>query len=481
MKWWSSWVGLGFAALFLLILSPAPGSAQTTVFSDVKGHWASENITWAVDGNIVVGYPDGTFRPDNLVTEAEFLVMLLRAYPDITLPDLGTDKPWYEKYYGVAEQYNWPLLHDIEGKRFNRGSAAHLLAATQGHNLSMMDAVQYLLDHNMASGKTSATLSGFGIQDKLKRAEALTLIRNMHRSGLQLVQATGSIIPVSDREFQVRGISIGDYELNVIAQLGQPARKDLSEYGFYWYIYNKDYANYIQVGMHKGRVVGLYSNVDNWSSQSGIRIGSSSSKVIEAYGTGLDHIEKGNIRYLLANSKDESPKYLIDDSYVNIFLDQHNSNTVTAIQIIEQSVEMSLNSFFGVPSEGLRKSYERQVFDLSNSVRTRFGKKAFVWDDLIANTARKHSKDMADNGYFAHQNLSGKSPFERMDDDGIHYRAAAENIAAGQTSAIFAHEGWMNSIGHRNNILADIEKLGVGVHFGGSYETYYTQNFYTPS
>lgn len=128
----------------------------------------------------------------------------------------------------------------------------------------------------------------------------------------------------------------------------------------------------------------------------------------------------------------------------------------------------------------MRVSFERQVFDLANAVRVRFGKKAFIWSEQIAITARKHSKDMADHDYFAHTNLSGLSPFDRMEDDGIDYRSAAENIAAGQSSAIFAHEGWMNSKGHRVNILSVIEKLGVGVYLGGSYETYYTQNFYTP-
>lgn len=62
----------------------------------------------------------------------------------------------------------------------------------------------------------------------------------------------------------------------------------------------------------------------------------------------------------------------------------------------------------------------------------------------------------------------------------VSYSTAGENIAAGQQSAIFAHEGWMNSAGHRRNILADFERLGVGVGFGGDMHTYYTENFYSP-
>jgi uncharacterized protein YkwD len=482
-KWRLTWIRFTLVIIMLSILSPLTANSLTNTFSDVKGHWASDTIAWAVENSIVSGYPDGTFRPNHTVSEPEFLAMLLRAYPKIVIPVAGKNKPWYEPYYLLAEDYNWPLLHDTDGKLFNRGSVAHLLAATQGNNLSMPNAVQYVLDTGIANGKTSTTLAGFGFQDVLKRSEALTLIKNMDDSGLKLVKARGEIIPVhgSTASFTVRGIAIGDSKQEVIDQLGVPARYALSEYGFDWYIYNQDYANYIQVGIHAGSVVGMYSNVDNWSAKSGMHIGSSSSEVKKAYGKGLTSIRKGNTRFLIdESSQNESPKYLIDGSYVNFFLDKHSNNTVTAIQIIEEEMEMSLRDFHGKPSDKLRKSFESQVFDLANSVRVRFGKKAFIWSEQIALTARKHSKDMADHDYFAHTNLSGLSPFDRMQDDGINYLSAAENIAEGQSSAIFAHEGWMNSKGHRVNILADIERLGVGVYLGGSYEAYYTQNFFTP-
>jgi len=453
-------------------------------FSDVEGHWASGTIAWAVENNVVSGFPDGTFRPNDPVTEPEFLVMLLGAFPEITLSEGLQNKPWYERYYLLAEEYNWPILHDTKGSLFNRGHVAHLLAATQGNNLSLNDAVQYVLDAGIANGKTSATVSGFGIQDKLKRSEALTLIKNMYDLGLVLVEAQGKIIPappVSIASFTVRGISIGDSKQEVIDQLGLPARYDLSEYGFDWYIYNQDYAKYVQVGVQDGLVVGLYSNVDNWTTESGVRMGSPASVVKEKYGEELTFILKGYTKFLInVEQQDESPLYLIDGNYVTVFLDKHNNDSVAAIQIIDEKMELSLLDFHGVPSDKLRISFERQVFDLANSVRVRFGKKAFVWNDQIAATARKHSKDMADNDFFAHTNLSGQSLSDRLEEDGIKYLTAGENIAAGQSSAVFAHEGWMNSKGHRVNILGDFQRLGVGVHFGGSNETYYTQNFYTP-
>ena len=85
---------------------------------------------------------------------------------------------------------------------------------------------------------------------------------------------------------------------------------------------------------------------------------------------------------------------------------------------------------------------------------------------------------MMKENYFDHTNKNNESPFDRMKKENITYSGAGENIAAGQTSAIFAHEAWMNSQGHRKNILGDYKYIGVGVSFGGYYSIYYTQNFY---
>lgn len=121
-------------------------------------------------------------------------------------------------------------------------------------------------------------------------------------------------------------------------------------------------------------------------------------------------------------------------------------------------------------------STERRVFELTNQEREANGLSALTWNDDLANVARAHSKDMADNNFFDHTNLKGKSPFDRMKEYGIRYRAAAENIAYGYTTPESVVEAWMDSQGHRENILnPNLTELGVGV-----YGTYWTQNFCTP-
>lgn len=95
----------------------------------------------------------------------------------------------------------------------------------------------------------------------------------------------------------------------------------------------------------------------------------------------------------------------------------------------------------------------------------------------MGNVARAHSKDMSINNFFSHDNLSGQSPFDRMKSAGISYSYAAENIAMGQQTLEAVVNAWMNSAGHRANIMnANLKKLGVGM-YSGTKGIYWTQDF----
>lgn len=260
---------------------------------------------------------------------------------------------------------------------------------------------------------------------------------------------------------------------------GLPDRIDLSKYGFEWYIYNKDYTKYIQIGVQDGAVVGVYTNAVNFSAWKTISVFTDKSSVNKLLGTPLAYITKGNTRNIISNLKGQEVFDVEEKYFATLFYDTQNDNKVTAIQLIDREVELKLNGFYGKPSEALRQSFEKEIFDLANSVRVRLGKTPFKWDEKAALSARKHSEDMALKKYFSHTSLDGKSPFDRMEDAGIKYYMAAENIAMGQSNSIDAHEGWMNSPGHRKNILSDCEMLGVGVYIGSGNNIYYTQNFYT--
>jgi len=283
-----------------------------------------------------------------------------------------------------------------------------------------------------------------------------------------------------NKEFVIQGIAVGITEVELISKLGEPARKDLSQYGFEWYIYNDNYSRYIQVGVKDNKVVGIYTNADNWKSTKGIEIGMTRIAVENLLGEPLKSIRKGNVIYSISNA-DEKGVHLVDGNYVSIFYDIHKNNTVTSLKIIDKDVELGLDGYYGEYSERLRDGFEKQVFDLANVMRLRNNLEPFTWSDKAKISSRKHSKDMADNNYFEHTNLKGQSPFDRMKNEGVIYTLAGENIAAGTPDAIEAHEGWMNSIGHRKNILGEFKTIGVGVAYNSksTYKYYYTQNFFT--
>jgi uncharacterized protein YkwD len=84
---------------------------------------------------------------------------------------------------------------------------------------------------------------------------------------------------------------------------------------------------------------------------------------------------------------------------------------------------------------------------------------------------------MCTRGYFDHTGLDGRDPFDRLRDGGVRFSSAGENIAWGQGSAAEVHDAWMNSAGHRRNILAgDYARIGVGLDRCGG-EMYWTEVF----
>jgi uncharacterized YkwD family protein len=125
--------------------------------------------------------------------------------------------------------------------------------------------------------------------------------------------------------------------------------------------------------------------------------------------------------------------------------------------------------------------YERQVVNLCNQIRIKNGLPPLSLNWELARVARFKSQDMRDRNYFSHQSLTYGSPFAMLKSFGIHYIYAGENIAAGYRTPQEVVNGWMNSSGHRANILnRNYTQIGVGYASGGKFGTYWTQMFIRP-
>ncbi|PYZ93983.1 SCP-like extracellular protein [Salipaludibacillus keqinensis] len=122
-------------------------------------------------------------------------------------------------------------------------------------------------------------------------------------------------------------------------------------------------------------------------------------------------------------------------------------------------------------SAGIRQE-EQRVIELTNNHRRQAGLSDLQADAELSGVARKKSTDMQQNNYFSHTSPTYGSPFDMIRDHGISYNAAGENIAQGQTTPEQVVQAWMDSPGHRENILnGNFTHIGVGYDPNGHHWT----------
>jgi len=181
--------------------------------ADLKGHWSEKVFHWAVVSHIIEGYPDGTFRPDQQVTEAEFLKILYRSF-GAALPVIeGED--WTNGPYRLASMWNHPAvgadLKEARQQPISRIKAAEIISSARGVNYEGANAVRYLMISNLVKGKTTSDVEGFAGNDLLTRAETVQWIRTLKLKGMWNIEKRsnepsdpsmlGSISATSSQDF----------------------------------------------------------------------------------------------------------------------------------------------------------------------------------------------------------------------------------------------------------------------------------------
>lgn len=146
-----------------------------------------------------------------------------------------------------------------------------------------------------------------------------------------------------------------------------------------------------------------------------------------------------------------------------------------------RSGDVFWTALWGVPltPDALRRT-TADIVTLTNAERTAAGLRPLADDGSLARAAQDHSADMVTRVFYAHTSPEGREPWDRAVAAGAAHRAIGENIACGQRSSAEVVQGWMNSPGHRANILKpDFTHIGTGVAGGGRAGTYWTQVFGT--
>lgn len=153
--------------------------------------------------------------------------------------------------------------------------------------------------------------------------------------------------------------------------------------------------------------------------------------------------------------------------------DSLNFFTVTSDPEASETIELG----YKTTEVTIDQKDEDAMLVLLNHERTSRGLSPLTLNTHARGVARDHSKDMFARGYFSHITPEGKSPFDRLRDSRVDFGTAGENLALAPTLAL-AHQGLMNSPGHRANILGShYRTVGIGIIDGGPYGLMITQDF----
>lgn len=157
------------------------------------------------------------------------------------------------------------------------------------------------------------------------------------------------------------------------------------------------------------------------------------------------------------------------------FIDRTHDHRVYALMLAYDTYtftpELGKTSYFDTAA--------KQIFDMTNAFRVQRGMTALAWSGEISVLSEAHSVDMAANNYLEHNDLNGKTPWQRALDADIDYVYYAENIAGGSGLSYMTFDQWVNSKNHNAVLLADCTILGVGGAYSenSKYGFYWTQNF----
>ena len=301
------------------------------------------------------------------------------------------------------------------------------------------------------------------------------------------VPGSGDGLPLPQAARPESGLSlfVGKSVDSLFEQLGKPDRIEPSDYGYDWWIYDKD--QQLMVGVWEGKVNQVYT-ADLSSDIEPFEIGQD---VKDIYRFTIVESEVAvqigeSIYTFTLNGDDVNNRLLIEyeNVYAQLYIDGVDGE-LEAIRFID-TITLILHQPYDMaymgeivsadrPSSTMQmevdRAMERQIFSLTNIYRKNHGLNELLSDYDLAVVARKHSEDMALENYFSHESPVTGNLADRLKEAEIEHRKARENIAFNYVDAIEAVHGWLNSPAHRDVLLEkEVTHLGTG-----AYGKYYTQ------
>ena len=407
-------------SLALSVSMILPAGAAGAAFTDVpQDHWANPYVEAMTQKGVVTGVGNGRFNPDGNLSTAEFSVMLTQAFCPKEVADPEEGAAWWEPYLNAA----W--------------EAGYLTDTTAGFSYA---------DGSWDADVVTAPMTRYDMAQAMNNtavAEKMTLPTDEQREAAQAAIGDFDSIPE-------------DYESAVVAMYALGYLSGVNANGDFG---GESTMTRAQSCVVMSKLLGTEVETTPETPDEGTAGGTGDTTPAEEPETPAEDAGTGTE----TPEKPETP-------------DEGTAGGTAGSTPAEE--ETPAEDAGSEPADTVA-AYEQEVFDLVNQIREENGLEPFVYNETLAGTARAHSQDMIDRNFFSHTNPDGEDPFDRMRDNGLSFSMAAENIAAGQRTPEEVVNSWMNSEGHRANILGGCEELGVGLALGGSYGYYWTQCFAT--
>ena len=407
-------------SLALSVSMILPAGAAGAAFTDVpQDHWANPYVEAMTQKGVVTGVGNGRFNPDGNLSTAEFAVMLTQAFCPKEVADPEEGAAWWEPYLNAA----W--------------EAGYLTDTTAGFGYA---------DGSWDADVVTAPMTRYDMAQAMNNtavAEKMTLPTDEQREAAQAAIGDFDSIPE-------------DYESAVVAMYALGYLSGVNANGDFG---GESTMTRAQSCVVMSKLLGTEVETTPETPDEGTAGGTGGTTPAEEPETPAEDAGTGTE----TPEKPETP-------------DEGTAGGTAGSTPAEE--ETPAEDTGSEPADTVA-AYEQEVFDLVNQIREENGLEPFVYNETLAGTARAHSQDMIDRNFFSHTNPDGEDPFDRMRDNGLSFSMAAENIAAGQRTPEEVVNSWMNSEGHRANILGGCEELGVGLALGGSYGYYWTQCFAT--
>lgn len=457
-------------AMLVTVLWRYAGSLNEgeNIFTDVKdGQWYTDAIAWAAENEIVSGIGNGKFDPDGTVTREQLAAVLYRYSQALALdtgkqqelsgfPDASAVSTWAQTAlsWAVAEglltgnQSGTTVYLDPQGNATRAQVATILMRYIESYSKNvcphseteLRGAIEATCTTNGYTGDVCCTTCGYRI------SIGTTISKLFHNYVDDVCTLCGERRNTEALLVAGNTYALGMSEPELTALAGSPDETLPTIAGYTWYVYGTtDYTDFFMAGIYDGQVISLCA-------------------------TGVGFCYRGK------KMGDDIPDVTATECRMRICTDQNDNDIFYAVHLT--------NMYYadqGIYTPETLAGESKANFHLTNAFRVYHGRKILTWSDAAATSARLHCEDMAAQNYFDHYSLDGRSPGDRMSQQGIQWSTWGENICAGYRSAFEAYDGWVNSEGHRKGMLnSAMAYMGVGfaVKSGSTYFIYAGQNFY---